>query len=949
MATHKLWQKQKIFYVATLLSLIIAFTILFSSLVYLSQLPLDWFDILYFLFMNITILFYLIISNRNHSFSIKRVVSILALMLLLGEITDYVFKVWIRKETFIVTDLVNMLILELMYLPFLQFLLKEFRRMYNQNLLFEEHRERYRALFYQTSNGAYELDDNGRFIRLNNAFSTLSGYTDNEILGKFSLDLVFPEDQERAIKHFKIALAGESQTYQLRIRHRDGSIRQTVVTNVPMNLKGRISGIFGICNDITAQWQAEQALIESEKQYRRIYDNLEVGIWSFDSINNHILFCSRGIEKITGYSSQEYLSNNELFLSIVHKDDFDQIVENREKLIAGFMTNFEDQYRIINKNGQIHWVNDQVFPIKDAKGNVIQLDGILIDNTKDFLRTKALQESQERYRRLVEFLPVAFFVIKNNEILYTNEAGLELLGAPSVKDLQNKTTSSFLDKESLALLELCNENKGRDTSKHLELQIHRFTGEKRFVESTFTSIPYNGEEALYVVAHDITQRKQTEERNHFLAYHDDMTRLPNRRFMLQQLVRSIFNAKKNGEKVAILSMDLDRFKWVNDTFSRTIGDKLLLQIAEKLEDHLDSRAFLSRVAGDELVAILSDVDDITEVEEFAQFILHRLGDESFRIKDFDIHISISIGISLYPNHGTDVDTLLKRADEALYQVKKQGGNHFLLYKKEFSEVISTKGKVEHALRKALKNHEFVLHYQPQVDSKTQTITGVEALVRWDHPVWGLIPPSNFIPVAEETGLILPIGHWVLEEACRQNKQLEQLGIGPIEMSVNISMLQFQQNHFTQCIKEMVMDTKLNPKYLTIELTESVMMHDIEQSIRKLNELKELGIKIAIDDFGTGYSSLSYLKQLPIDTLKIAQQFVMDIQNSDDDKTIVKTIALLAQNLNLEVVAEGVETAEQYRLLSELQCQKIQGYYFSKPVPENELITLLKEKLLLPTL
>ncbi|SCW80886.1 diguanylate cyclase (GGDEF) domain-containing protein [Paenibacillus tianmuensis] len=444
---------------------------------------------------------------------------------------------------------------------------------------------------------------------------------------------------------------------------------------------------------------------------------------------------------------------------------------------------------------------------------------------------------------------------------------------------------------------------------------------------------------LYFVLTDMRNRELTVRQLTYLAYHDMLTGLPNRQKFQQSVGKSIRAAKLSGRKLSVMFIDLDRFKNVNDTFGHAFGDLLLAEAAERLKSGLQAGDCVSRQGGDEFTVLIEDASQPQDIEKAAQKIIHLLS-QPFAIDGHELRVGCSIGIAMYPQDGEDPITLMKNADTAMYQAKELGKNGYRFYKAEMNDTVIQKLVMEEWLNKALEQDEFVLYYQPQVDIFTTRMNGMEALIRWNHPRLGFISPGEFIPLAEETGLIIPIGQWVLRTACKQNKAWQLAGFPPLKMAVNISPIQFHQHDFVQVVLDALQESGLEPRYLELEITESIAMYHVDQVIQKLQTLRELGVHISMDDFGTGYSSLGYLKKFPIDKLKIAQQFVRDITVDPDDAAIVRAIMAMALSLKLNVIAEGVETEEQLSFLLDIKCREIQGYIYSKPVPANEFTDLI---------
>jgi diguanylate cyclase (GGDEF)-like protein len=440
-----------------------------------------------------------------------------------------------------------------------------------------------------------------------------------------------------------------------------------------------------------------------------------------------------------------------------------------------------------------------------------------------------------------------------------------------------------------------------------------------------------------------TQLREHRERLHHLVYHDTLTNLPNRVLLQDRLSRMMIKAKRNNTFVAILFLDLDRFKKINETLGHDVGDKLLLEVARRIENCVRKSDTVARLGGDEFAVLLDDLRDIKFVAVVARKILHALS-KPIMIQKYELYATSSIGISLYPNDSEDEDVLLRSADTALYRAKDAGKNNYQFYTADMNTRAFEFLLLESGLRKALDNDELVVHYQPVINLEDKKLIGMEALLRWKHPEKGMVSPADFIPLAEETGLIESIGKWVLRAACAQNKKWQDAGYPPVTMSVNMSARQFNKKNLVETIGEILEETGLRPEYFCIEITESIIMKDVESTITKLNQLHKMGISLSIDDFGTGYSSLNYLKLFPIDNLKIDRSFVFNITSDSTDAAIAASVILLAHSMNLKVTAEGVETNEQLEMLRRQGCDYVQGFFFSKPIAAEKFAPFFASRL-----
>ncbi|WP_324780969.1 bifunctional diguanylate cyclase/phosphodiesterase [Thiobacillus sedimenti] len=441
---------------------------------------------------------------------------------------------------------------------------------------------------------------------------------------------------------------------------------------------------------------------------------------------------------------------------------------------------------------------------------------------------------------------------------------------------------------------------------------------------------------------DITAGKMAEAQISELAYHDALTGLNNRFSLQSQLEQALAMAHREQRALAVIFLDLDRFKAINDTLGHAMGDRLLQEVARRLRDSVRESDIVARLGGDEFVVALTEIDDVTTAARVAEKILHALA-QTYRIDGEALHSTASIGLAFYPGDGEDGETLMKNADAAMYHAKSSGRNNIQFFTAEMNQLAMKRLTLDHDLRVAVETRQFALHYQPQVDSVSGRVVGFEALLRWNHPRAGHVPPAEFIPVAEETGLILPLGEWVLDEACRQLRAWHDAGIADIVLSVNLSAHQLRAFVLLTHISRALQKYGLKGSDLELEITESVAMHDPDVSVRQLKALRELGVRLSIDDFGTGYSSLSYLKLLPIHTLKLDKSFVHDIETDSNDVAICTATIALAHSLGLAVIAEGVETEAQRQLLAAHHCDCMQGYLFSKPLPPEEALAFIRER------
>ncbi|WP_421383658.1 EAL domain-containing protein [Bacillus salacetis] len=682
-------------------------------------------------------------------------------------------------------------------------------------------------------------------------------------------------------------------------------------------------------------FQTTSELRESNQKLNNIFESLDVAIWSHDLKSDKLLI-TPGIEKLYGRKLEDFYQDYFLWKKVIHPDDLEIQAERQKVIQSG--TPCTSTYRIIKPDGNIRWIKDRGIPTLDEKGNLIYFSSVLFDITDR-------KESEDRYRSLVEMSPDIIAVTRNGKFIYINETGSRVLGAENSAQLINGNVSRIVSEEDAQMIrESVNRFSEREKPDNLifEVKASRFDGKLIDVEVSAMPILYGGKSAIQLVGRDITERKKSEETIREMAYYDTLTGLPNRNMFKKNLDEFIKNPE--ADSFAILFLDLDRFKVINDTKGHSTGDQLLVEVAQRLKSAIEKEGEVFRQGGDEFI-ILLEGSNRERVSYISTQLLQSFA-RPIEISGQEFFVTPSIGISMYPSDGEDQETLIKHADTAMYLAKERGKNNFQFYNSELNRYSSRKMDLENKLRKSLEFNQLNLHYQPKVNLETGDILGVEALIRWEHPDLGMISPGEFIPLAEETGLIVPIGKWVLQEACRQSKEWERNGAGSIPVAVNISVRQLQDDDFVEFVQNLLKEAEMNPAQLELEITESIMQ-DFNRSSRILYSLKELGVTISIDDFGTGFSSLNNLRFLPIDHIKIDKSFVDDIidhSRHSKNGSIVKTIIDLGINMNFAIIAEGVEEKEQVDFLLQNSCSIGQGFYYSRPLPADQLEAYIRSKL-----
>ncbi|MFS0862434.1 EAL domain-containing protein [Fredinandcohnia sp. 179-A 10B2 NHS] len=649
--------------------------------------------------------------------------------------------------------------------------------------------------------------------------------TGREILESFTpsfeeaLLFVHPEDREQYRNtYYNALLNGENYSAEYRLVRRDGTVSYVTEQAEVMLDENEIPiRYIGTLLDITKRKLAEMKLEEAENRIEYIYNNLEVGIWSYDVTKREYILLSKGIEIITGYTPSDF-HNRLTWDSLIHPDDFQSYTDLQCKLQEG--VKLEHQYRIIHRQGDVIWVQDQTQPVLDANGNLIRIDGIVSN---------------------------------------------------------------------------------------------------------------------------ITPQKEYEKQIKHLAFHDSITDLPNR-ILFERKLQSLLNEGSNC--FTVMYLDLDRFYMINDSLGHRMGDELIKKFCKRITALLPSNTMFARISGDEFGIVIWEYGQSDYPIKVAKTIVESLV-KPFLIEEYELFLTTSIGVTTYPSNGENVDDLIKNAAVALYRAKSMGKNTYQIYSSTLNISTFRQYDLERDLRKSISDNQLVLHFQPRVDASTGRIVSAEALVRWEHPVWGLVAPNEFIPLAEETGFINDISDWVLQKVCQTLNDWKDESLRIVPISINIAAQRFLKNDWKTVFSKILEKHHTDPSFIELEITETTIIKHEKAIESAFAFLKELGIKISLDDFGTGYSSLSYIKNYAIDAIKIDQSFIKQIKKSQNVEMIIKSLIFMAKGLEINVVAEGVETNEQLHFLRQLECNEIQGYIYSKPVPKQEFGMLLKNNIIKP--
>jgi len=781
---------------------------------------------------------------------------------------------------------------------------------------------RHRLLFERNLAGVYRNTVDGRILECNDALACILGYDSREELMQHRAHELYVDPGDRDVFLARLREQRNLVSEEVALRRKDGTSVH-VVESVHLldeeNFEGTVI-------DISDRKATENALRDSERRYRLLVERMREGLAQVD--NDGVLqFCNSRFCDMLGYTREE-LSGIRPETLMAYPEDVALLHEKLKLRLRGISDRYE--VRIRRKDGTVIWLEIGGAPVTDAEGNVVGSIGVHNDVTERRMAEQALRDSEARYRLMAEnSTDLISRTSMRGVFLYLSDASRRLLGYEPA-ELTGASAYDIIyeeDRDEVRHLSKLINDAGPTTFSY---RVRRKDGSLVWFETTSRSVrnPISGElDEIICVSRDISERKRAEEQIEYQAYHDALTGLPNRRLFRDRLTVALAHARRMQATLAVMFLDLDRFKYVNDTLGHSLGDEMLKTVAGRLQAALREEDSIARMGGDEFTVLLPDLKNPEVAASVAQKLLETVA-QPMRIEETELFITTSIGIALFPNDGDTAELLLKNADHAMYRAKDAGRNSVQLFTETMNSRAVERLSMENNLRHAIDRGELVLHYQPQFKLATNRITGVEALLRWKG-----IGPTEFIPIAEETRLIVPIGEWVLREACRRAKAWQESGHAGLRMAVNLSPRQFQHSDLPALIAAALEESGLAPRDLELEITESTAMQNTERTLATLRRLREMGLRIAIDDFGTGHSSLNYLRSFPIDTVKIDQEFVREIESSRADRAIISAVIGMARGLDLRVVAEGVETEPQLAFLREHGCDEVQGFLLGVPAAE----------------
>jgi diguanylate cyclase (GGDEF)-like protein/PAS domain S-box-containing protein len=799
------------------------------------------------------------------------------------------------------------------------------------------------SVLQNTSDVVTIVDAEGTVRYASPSIEPMLGYKPRERVGKSCFDLLHPDDLPRARSKFAEALrkrGGMLPALGVRIRDREGSWKQVEVTGKNLLADPSVRGIAINWRDVTDHKRAERALKESEQRFGTAFRDAAIGM-ALVAPDGRFLQVNRSLCRTVGYSEEELLEKT--FRDITHPKDLESDVEQIRRMLSGEIETYQKEKRYFHKDGHVVWVLLNVSLVHGEGGEPLYFISQIQDITERVRAEERLRRAEARYRALVERMPAVVYV---QEIGSPDSA---MYMSPRIEALTGYTPDECKDPDlRWRMVYPDDRERLRAEDERIVEPGQVYTNEYRVVHRDGRTIWVRNESVVvedeesetrywqgFMV--DITERKALGERLHHQAFHDPLTDLPNRALFVDRLEQALKHTRRRpGRKVAVLFMDLDDFKVVNDSLGHEVGNRLLVAVGERLRGCLRPEDTLARFGGDEFTVLIEDVEKPEDAVGLAERTIQALRGP-FALEGRELFIKPSIGIALGQARTKSPEDLLRDADTAMYRAK-EGGLGYRVFEPVMYEQTLRRLKLENDMRRAIEAEEFVVRYQPIVDLRTGEAWGMEALVRWQHPERGLLDPKEFVPGAEESGLVVPMGERVLKEACHWAREWQERchRTPPLTMSVNLSGRQLHRPDLVKIVEETLEETKLGSCCLCLDITETVCIGALKDHSAALNELKRLGVCISIDDFGTGYSSLAYLKRLPADTLKIDKSFVAGLGEDVRDMAIVRMVIGLAHTLGMKIIAEGVESEEQAEQLRQMGCDLGQGYHFAEPLPAEEV-------------
>lgn len=813
----------------------------------------------------------------------------------------------------------------------------------------EEFLKQLGTFFYHNPRPVIMLDLDANIFYSNPQMSALTGYSTDELHCPF-IKITPTSYHNKNFRYFVKAKNGEPQEHNSFVQHKEGDMIEVLISSVPINFNGKVIGVYKLFIDIRAHTLLHHKVNELEEKLSLAELAGNIGSWNYDVMEEKLYWSEQAYALFEIKDNRNGVLSTEEVIKLIHPDDAKQLNATIAKAMID-KSDYQEQYRILLPGGKVKYILEQGSMILDKADNVVRLIGTLCDVTKEKNLEAMLVEREEVVERMYQRLDVGiweFNTVKNRcmicsagveKILETDAQSL-LKGHLKWRDFVHPHDLAEYDQKQQLLLS------GQVVRYQYRIQTPE--GKVKWLEDHTEPILDKKGELIQThgIITDISENRHLLERVNAVANHDYLTFLPNR-YLLEEKIKSeiALSNKENG--FALFIIGIDRFKFINDTLGHRIGDEVLIKITKRLNVYQKTDYFLFKIGGHIFSLIYKGNQNIETIKKISDDILASLS-EPFYVEEYELFLTSNIGVSLYPLDGKDVHSLLQNAHVAMYRSQELGKNTFQMYTSNLNANSYKLYTLDRDMRKGVKNKEFSIHYQPKVRPTDNKIIGAEALMRWNHPVWGMVAAGEFISIAEENGVILEMGDWIIEKVCQQIRVWIEKEFDIIPISINISPQQLLSGNLVSYIKACIEKYSIPLSMLEIEITEGSLIANPKEVFQTIVELKELGIKVALDDFGSGFSSLSHLKDFAIDVVKIDRSFVKDIVSSEKNKIIVKSLLSMCKGLGVDLVVEGVETKEQHEFLKQNEVRIIQGYAYSKPLPENVFLRILKQGILEPS-
>ncbi|PEC45850.1 GGDEF domain-containing protein [Priestia megaterium] len=795
--------------------------------------------------------------------------------------------------------------------------------------------------------GIFFIDCVGNVIFSNKAALRLIG-NDYKEKSQQLTEFIHEAKQEEVRIYFQRALKGEKVQFGTTIYHKTKNEMHLCITLLPSIVDDQVLGVYAVCRDYSKEQEQFAQLSKLETHLKMEQKLANIGSWCYDVMEDES-YWSHQLYKIYGVKhDQRFVPSFKEGARFIHPRDRKRLEDAvGHSLATG--ESYKIEYTIIRPNGEKRMVFEQADAVVDEKRKVVQLLGVVHDITESKVITNELKQKEHQFQTIYNNLDAGIWSVDvtRNKVILCSDAVLNIYGENSAKFLENRhlweafvypEDRRTITKEYIKLMQ------GKSIRPHYRIQTKK--GEIKWVRDH--CIPTCDEQGNLIridgIIEDITEEKRYVDKIEYLATHDYLTNLPNRIKFEREVKKSISKMKENDGSLAVFHFGLDRFKHINDTLGHDIGDQLLMNIAKRLKERLEPTAILARVGEDEFAVCSTSLEQIGECKKIAAILFKEI-EKEIMIDDFSLYVTASMGISIYPHDGEDAKTLYKNANIAMHRAKELGRSDWQLYSPLMDSAAYKSYHLEKGLRNALLQDEFFIEYQPKVHAQNGEIDSLEALIRWNHPEWGRVSPGDFIPLAEETNLIIDLGDWVLEHVCKQLQRWKKQGKKVVPVSVNVPSKRLLKRDFVEYVEKTLAKYEIQPSFIEFEITESSIIQHEEHVKKVMEELKKIGVTFALDDFGTGFSSLSHLKDLEFNVLKIDKTFIQNVGDKGKHQAITKSLLYLAHALDMKVIAEGVETTEQLDFLLQHDCPFIQGFIFSKPVGKEKIEEYLRVRFL----